>query len=370
MGETRYSFGHRGISRVTVYTRPDASGWSIEWWDDDGRHRKALTSVLGRPVTDPEVAKEAGRRLSAAQERKRNQQMAQALGMPATHTLGELLKHRHEDLRDTWTPKYAKGQERRRKWWLEKLGADLDIRQCNAAVVERIAREAQGKRSDRWRQDILRYLVDSFRYAELKLKWIEARHNLSAVKIPSAKGKSHPYSIEEAQKLIPALWQVHPVAGWIGAVAIQTGRRLSAIRTLKKSHVESHGSHVVICFPGETDKARKTGKAYVRDLPERTDWTVPTQERCIDWLHEAEKLAGVRHVKGRAWHGLKRLFATETRDMVGADKQAGTLKSTLEGHYVQDVDAPKIAVADRMAALIGGTPTVTTPHDPQEHDPR
>lgn len=304
--------------------------------------------------------------MSEAQERKRNQDVAEALGIRSGRTLHDLFSQRHDDLKEQWSDKYQKAQERKRRFWLKKLG-HIELTKVGAALVERIAREAQGKRSDRWRQDMLRYIVDSFSYAERKLKWIDQRHNLSAVDMPSGKGESHAYTLEEGVELVKALWKVDPVAGWIGTVAFQTGRRLSAIRTLKPKHVEQ-GDPTIIGFPGETDKARKTGEAVVKGLPERTDWAVPRVETCLDWLHEAEKLAGIPHVKGRGYHGLKRLYATLTRDMVGADKQAGTLKSTLEGHYVQDVIGPKSEVADRLAGMLGGTFTVTDGHEdaPQE----
>ena len=295
------------------------------------------------------MAKDAARRFSAAQERRRNQDAAVALGLPTQRTLPELLERRHADLSPRWTKKYAKSRELRRAFWLDKLGG-VSLAGLNAAVVERIAREAQGDKSDRWRQDVLRYLVDSFIYAERKLKWIEPRDNLSAVEIPSARGTSRPYTAAEARKLLPALWAT-PVAGWMGVVALQTGRRLSAIRTLTDECVTVAGEWTYIDFPGETDKARNTGTAAVYGLPERTDWTIPSEGLCNDWIHEGEQRAGVEHMRGRGWHGLKRLYATLTTDLPGADKQSGTRRETLEGHYRQDLMAPKREVAREVARL-------------------
>ncbi len=81
----------------------------------------------------------------------------------------------------------------------------------------------------------------------------------------------------------------------------------------------------------------------------------PTEEKCIRiWLYRAEKLAGIEHVKGRGFHGIKRRFATATRGMVGRDKQAGTLEGTLENHYVQDDRDPKKAVAEALAEMVDG----------------
>lgn len=351
----RYTTGRKGVNRVTVYERGRGASIYVEWHDDLGRHRKSLASILGHPVTDRELAKEAAHRMAIAQERKRNNQARTALGVPERHTLEQLLTRRHADLGPGWSEKYAKSRERRKAFWIEALGRDRPLDAVSPAEVERIARDAQGKRSDRWRQDVLRYLVDSFIYARRKLKWITERHDLSGVDIPSAKGKSRPYTLAEARKLLPALWEVHPTAGWIGEVAFQTGRRLSAIRKLRESDVRQEDGYTVVSFPASTDKARNSGEAVVVGLRARTDWTRPSQEACNDWIHRAEEAAGIEHVKGRAWHGLKRLYATLTTDLPGADKQAGTRKETLEGHYRQDVLGPKVDLAVRLEARLRGS---------------
>jgi hypothetical protein len=352
----RYTVGSKGISRVTVFERADAQSIFIEWWDERGRHREALRNALGQPVTDRTVAEVAARRAAAAQERRRNSDAAALLGLPSRRTLGELLDRRHADLGPRWSAKYSKSRDLRKAFWLDKLGADLPLVGLSPAVVEKIARDAQGTgedaKSDRWRQDVLRYLVDSYIYAERKLKWIEPRHNLSAVEIPAAKGTSLPYSLAEAKKLLPELWKVHPVAGWMGTVAVQTGRRIGAIRTLTPDMVSRDGRWTLITFPAGTDKARNTGVAAAYDLPERTDWTVPPYETCHDWLRAAETAAELPHVPGRGYHALKRLYATLTVDLPGADRQSGTRRETLDGHYRQDTLAPKMDVAKRLAEYI------------------
>lgn len=310
-----------------------------------------LKDAENNRVTDFRLAKKIAVVMSARQQKKRNRLAAEFFGVKSSteHTLSDLFDRRHADLGPSWSVKYAKSRELRKTFWLERLGEHTPLVRVTAAAVERVARDAQGALSDRWRQDVLRYMVDSFAYAEKKLKWIDARHNLSAVTIPSVRGASKAYSLAEAKRLLPALAEVHPVAGWMGAVAFQTGRRIGAIRTLEPSDVERSGDMTVIRFPGETDKARRTGEAVVYVGP-RTDWTVPAAEAALDWLRAAEKAAGVATVPGRGWHGLKRLYATLTTGMSGADRQSGTRKETLEAHYRQDVLEPKAEVAK---ALVG-----------------
>ena len=252
-----------------------------------------------------------------------------------------------------------------RAWELDAMNPnDLRERVCDAIVAE-IEPEAW-RRCELAQEAVLRYLVDAFSYAEGKFKWIDAHHNLSAVDLPKPKSESRPYTIAEVKKLLPALEEVDPRAGWIGHVAFQTGRRLTAIRTLPKSAVQLHGDHAVLEFPSDTDKARNTGLAVVagdalpltRELMRThgrfvTGTTEPRSQVCNDWLQEAEALAGIPHRKGRAGHGLKRLYATMAPGMVGREKQSGTTGQTLDRVYVQDELGPKIDVARSLAERLG-----------------
>lgn len=313
-----------------------------------------LRDAENNRVTDFALAKKVAVQLSAAQEKKRNRLAAEYFGVKASgeRTLGELFERRHADLGPDWTTKYGKSRELRRAFWLERLGEGTPLRAINAAAVERVAREAQGEKSERWRQDVLRYLVDSFAYAEKKLKWIDAKHNLSAVTIPAARGRLPTYTTEEAVALVQALAQVHPVGHWCGIVAFQTGRRIGAILALGKEDVQE-GEPSIIRFGAGTDKARREGDTPVYGLPHRTDWTRYDYDTAKDWLLEAEKLAGVPHVKKRAWHAYKKVFATLTTGMEGADLQSGTRRETLQARYREDILGPKADVAKALAALLG-----------------
>ena len=120
MGAFRFSVGHKGVSRCTVFERPDATSIYIEWWDDDGRHKAALSKVIGHPVTDREKAKDIAREMSRRQEMSRNAKATELLGLPTAHTLSELLDKRHANLGPRWSAKYAKSRERRREFWLHE----------------------------------------------------------------------------------------------------------------------------------------------------------------------------------------------------------------------------------------------------------
>lgn len=302
--------------------------------------------------------------MAARQERKRNQNAAELLGLPTSRTLKQLLDALHEHKEGVWSEGYKKEQDRYRRFWLDKLG-DARLTRVVAASVERIVNEEAKVRDWRPRSKAaaLSYLVEAFAYAEEKLKWIEPRHNLSAVTIPKAKSRSEAYTLEEARKLIPALERVDWRAGWMAEVALQTGRRLSAIRTLpeRKAWVALHDGYAVLQFPWDTDKMRNTGQAVIAGkralrLTARAmeDWKTPARLQAIKWMVRAEKAAGVAHRTSRGWHGFKRLYATLAEGQIGREKQSGTTMRTLDTIYKQDELAPKVELAKSLAGRLAG----------------
>lgn len=359
MGGARFTYGDKGVSRITVYRRAHSPAVYVEWWDDDGRHRKVLKDRHGNRITDWDDAQEIAKVMSEAQRKRRNRLGAEYFGVadPEDRTLEDLFERRHADLGPGWSAKYAKSRELRRAFWLERLGKATPLTRITAAVAERAAKDAQveAARSDRWRQDVLRYLVDSFYYAERKLKWIEAAHNLSAVTMPKPRGRLPSYTLEEAVALVRALEGVHPVGHWLAVVAFQTGRRINAILSLTKADVEpgGPGEPTALHFHASDDKAGKEGVAFVYGLPRRTDWRSYSYDDAKVWLLEAEKAAEVPHKKKRAWHAFKKVYATATTGMEGADHQSGTRRETLEERYREDVTAPKAEVAKALAARLG-----------------
>lgn len=371
LGLWRESVGRKGVSRVTVYERPDASSLFVEWWDDEGRHKQALKTILGEPVTDKELALEIAEDMSKAQEARRNQSAAEMLGIPTPHTVKELLEDMHGAREGKWSENYTRDQARYRKFWEERIGG-MVLTRVNAAVAETVVRKEAHRRerskgdrdwSPRTQAAVLRYLVDAFGYAERKLKWIEPRSNLSAVDLPRRLGKSEAYTLEEARRLLPQLEVVHWRAGWLGHVLLQTGRRLTAVRTLPE-HDEwatLHEDFAVLQFPGETDKARNHGQAVIAGdalrltrIVVEQGWETPTHDDCRRWLRKAEKAAKVPHRKRRGYHGLKRLFATLAKGHVGRERQSGTTGVTLDRVYVQDELAPKVQLAQVLASKVGG----------------
>ena len=367
----RFSCGIKGVNRVCVYERVGRPCLNIEWWDGDGqRMQRSLTYYTGLAVPNTNEGREfammAAERYASDREQLRYSELADAYGSGVLRSVGELLHRLHEDRGDRWSDVYARDQRRHRRFWESHLGA-IRINRVTAAVVEKIGDDAAKAKgwSPRTHGAVLRYFVDAFYYAERKLKWIDSRDNLSAVEIPKPRSTAKAYTLEEVKALLPALEEVDARAGWIGLVAWQTGRRLSAIRMLRKTEVLVGDGRAVLRFPAATDKSKTEGEAVVVGRAAELTGELmrapgkyvlgdqpPRLDTCDRWIKAAEDLAGVAHIKKRAWHGLKRRWATETEGRRGREKMAGTTNQTLNRVYVQDDLEPKIRIAEALAGMV------------------
>lgn len=323
--------------------------------------------MAGEVILDEKQATAIADRMAAAFERGHTQRLNEVLfAVRPDRTLGNLFGRLHKDKKSSWSKTYVRDQERYRDFWLEKIGPHVRLAGgVSDAMVETIARHECADRgwSNRTHGAYLRYIVDAFYYAERKLKWIDQRHNLSAVDIPSPNSKGRSYTKEEVRKLLPALESLGTVPGWAGHMAWQTGRRRNAIFTLPKSAVTLDKSRAVVVWPEETDKAGREGVSVVvgpaltllRELmkgpgPYVVGKEPPSEEQRGDWMLEAEKRAGVPHVKGRAWHGIKRRWSNRTEGMKGRSAQAGTREDTLARIYdpQDDIEAAE-AIARKLS---------------------
>ena len=263
----RFTAGRKGINRVTAYEKIGSSQLYIEWWDDLGRHQKAIGALIATPVVDKETAKRVANRVAEAQlEKVRWDSNTTAFGFAPNRTLGQLLDRLHKDKWEEWRPSYRRDQKRFRAFWESNLGTATPLVKINPAMVENAVRVAAGANS--WslatRKRYLRYIVDAFSYAQTRLKWIVEQHNLSAVRMPRLRSASKSYSGAEVERLVPALAEVDPRAGFVGHVAWQTGRRLNAIRLLGREDVRIlEDGMAVVTFPGESDKSKNTGDTII-----------------------------------------------------------------------------------------------------------
>lgn len=385
-----YVTGRRGYNRVRVYRdRPDAP-IRIEWFDNEGRHREVLRTESGIPIFDEAQAVELAERAAKAQARKRQAKAQEELfGYRKRYTLGQLLEALHNARESKWRPSYKRDQDRFRAFWGGELKKETPLDRITPAKVEhaaRVAAQANGW-SPRTEQAYLRYIVDAFYFAAKKLKWITNEQDLAAVEMPKPDSKGVPYSDEEARKLVPKTLEVDLRCAAVAGIAATTGRRLNAIRNLSEDCVRRDDlpdrPRLRITFERATDKGKKTSEAYVEDpnviqlvetllgtpavkatgllfpsgslMSKKADRKPISRERLIRMLHEAEEKAGVPHVKGRAYHGFKRWFATMAEDMDSAARQAGTTLATMQRVYRKDDPQRKGRVSREAGRRIWGS---------------
>lgn len=361
-----YNTGTRGVSAVRVYERRPNGPLQVEWYRDGQRFQRSLRTVTGEVVLDRRLARAIADRMSAALERGHAKRMNEVLfGVNPNRTLGQLFGQLHAQREKRWSKSYTRDQKRYRNWWLDKLGGTIRLVEVTAGMVEAVVgQEAKASGwSERTQGAYLRYIIDAFYYAERKLKWIEQRHNLSNVDIPTPTRRALSYGKPEIPKLLRGLEEIGEVPGWLGHTLYQSGRRLTAARTLPKAAVTVEAERSIVEWPMDTDKARKggfsvlVGRAHELTalLMKRPGTYVagtapPDMDACQDWMREAEKRGGVPHKDGRLWHGIKRRFADRTSGMKGRSIQAGTREDTLRHKYDprDDVEAAE-RVARRLA---------------------
>jgi integrase len=202
------------------------------------------------------------------------------------------------------------------------------------------------------------------------------------------------YSTEELDAISAVAADVDPRFAGVWEIARDTGRRLGAIRTLRVEHLaiveDREDTLIIINFPAKTDKARKRGRVFLtkygREAVERlldraevqaSGWLFPKGRLEYDDDHEgpigdgallamlkkAEKLAGIGHISGRGFHGVKRRVVTELMDSFAGDAGAvGTITgniepSVLQSIYRQHEDGVRMAAARELERRRGSQST-------------
>lgn len=347
--------------------------------------RESLSQWVDGPVYDRDLAAKIARRIAEAlRERVKEAQLRQMMGLPQKHRLHELLTEYHSSKRARkWSKRHRNEQEEWRQLWLDALGPGTWLHKVNAHDVELIVMIELGNQSNSRQKKCLGYLKATFNYAEKKLKWIDPRHNLSAVQLPSVEpNKGHAYTDEELVRLLPAMRKVDLRCGFLGDVMDYCARRLNAVKHLRvedyrKESIQLRGGEYqevgILTFRSRYDKAKKSaeiplsprGTEIIEELLETravkaTGLLFPTGDlddpkdhmisrgkkvsrsvidhsRLIEMLHDAEKEAGVEYIKGRAYHGIKRRVVTSASDnRIPVEVMAalsGTSVETLQRQY-------------------------------------
>lgn len=384
----RHRAGRPGYNLVIVYRRYPGGPIQIERWPNGERRREPLHEALGlpKPVHDEAFAVDVAEKLAAKLDRKtQKQHTRQVLGLPEPHTLDELLEAYHDKRKAKWAKgTNARHQEIMRKFWLKRLGKNVEVRDVAAMVseIEKIAAdEAEAREwSPRTEGKYLKYLRTAFNFGQKKLKWFGEEHNLSALEIPPADSQGKSYEPDETRKIFAVGPQVdlrHAVAARICYLAL---RRISAVRHVATQSVTREKDGISIYFGRATDKVRKSGEVVITDpdtialieklmrtpgvkasgllfpngdLTDRArDRKPESYERFHEWMWEAEVLAKVPRIKGRGYHSFKRSAATAADEMGilgGAAQLAGTDELTLKRIYVQQSKSRKTAAGEKLS---------------------
>lgn len=390
-----YHAGRKGVNRVTARERREGGPLQLVVWAHDVR--SGFGPLIGRPAYVPEdeelacaVADQTAAKLRNAGTKTVVMDM---LGLSPARTLEELLHERHEDrkrsggrLGQGWAEQTERNQGRLRTYWLEILGRDRPITEINAPLVRRLAHDFARQRGmgTAGLQSLLVFIKDAMGYAHTDLQWIGPMETLSALKIPKYRAPFRTYELPEGRALLSALHAVDPRAGMVGEVMWSTGRRQGAIRKLPAVAPEpvlvEGRSYEFIEFPATTDKARKLGRALLTpeasqairkllDYPgvQASGFLCPRDalddplaaSKVMDQavmnklLRRAERLAGIKTVKGRSWHAFKKLVASAA-PLRGVSQQSGTTKETLTTKYVGEDLLAKAKAVDVLGSLRAG----------------
>lgn len=293
---------------------------------------------------------------------------------PSRTTLSELFRRYHASAdAQRWGEKHRADHERSRDFWLGALGADRVVEELTLDAVERPAREARVRNdfSPRWERRKLANLRGAVRWGHAKARLYD-RNPLIGLSLPEYTPDTDAllYSEEETRRL----WTPDPRVDWRVTlavnVAVDTGRRLTAILALRAEDVLVESERVVLRFRAELDKKKRpalrpvsldTTALLVAALEEpqvresgllfpggrigyaetvRKPWS---KEGAIDGLHQAEAVLGIRTVTGRAYHGLKRRHVTTAMEVSHGD-------AALVGDQTGNVSAELIRQVYRKAS--------------------
>lgn len=369
-----YSAGKRATSTepssaVRVYERTDLEGFFLSCaWDRtaSGRPREmrlpdGISWEGAKALADLTAAKRRERILSGRTE----------LGAPKRTTLEALCREYHRSsTADGWSKKHREDKERAREFWFLSLGRDQVVEELSPATVQRLAREARNRNTWGVRKErkLLAYIRAATRWGCDKARLYDA-YPLRGLELPDYEPDTEDliYSETETARILGG----HPDADWrdvlAAHIAADTGRRISAILALRVSDIRTDDSEaqVVIRFGRESDKGGRTSlvpvsvetaqllaEAVEQDIVSESGWLFPegrlgyddprdkprSKEAAIKGLHRLEQLVGVKRVRGKAYHGLKRAHVTiAMEESAGDTALVGDVTGNLSAELLRKV---------------------------------
>ena len=378
-------------SRVRVYDRKGLDGIFMT--------RAWVKAPSGRPeeVKLPDGVDQKNARLLAdftAAERRKNILAGRTkLGATRAVTLTSLLDRYHaSSVAKGWGDSHRGDQELGRKFWLSALDGERDVLELTReAVRDPVVGAMENSMSPRVAKKRLSYIRAAVLWGRDESRLFDTNpiQGLKIQKITKYRSdtKELIYPIEDVRKLLEPHEGVDWRATLAANIAWDTGRRITAILALRTEDIQTDGERIVLRFRKEYDKADRDGyvpisretaellaNALEQDIVQEFGWIFPegrlgyddardkpwSKDAAIDGLTMAEALVGIRHVPGRAYHGIKRIHITKSMEIAHGDTElVGDLTGNVSAALLRQTyrfgqDATKARHVDAIREALKG----------------
>lgn len=382
-----YKTGERGRNRVRAFVRPER-GLFLEYYVRDpetgGRKRKRRSL----DVTDTDAAK--------AKADQKAGELAERSGLEPTDGIAlralfdKYIESRKAQLTETRRSYYDQVRELFCRYFgPAKPASELNRADWDSFTEDRIAGAIDGRGRavadpDERTERSPNTAKKNLKALRAVLNWAVGADLLEAnptegYPLPS---DSDPPQPRVTQERYEAMLEVADDVDWRFRLALvlanETGHRIGAIRTLRWADVDL--SRQLIEWRGDSDKRGKghttpmteaardalerarserpaVGEAWIFPAPENPDKPCSRPLMREYWLR-AERAAELEHVDGLGWHGLRRKFADEHRDVAPRDLADlggwDTPRTVLEIYQDADLEAMRDAQRRRRTLRESG----------------
>ena len=340
-----YSAGEWGRNRVRAYEDPKSGLLLVEFYERPRNYSKPLRRRISLGHRDRLKAKQQADKIAVAIGHARSV-------LVSTAALAELFDIYVREVTPTKSERSRKHDRQCADMFLRFFGRQPDAVALNLRDWDRFIQE---RRSGRIRP-AGRHTSTGVRNRTIArdLKWLLAvlnwatragdgqggvlleRNPLKGLPLPKEASPRRPVITHERYE---TMREVASIMDWRFRVALvlahESGHRIGAIRHLKWSDIDLEAGRVR--WRGEMDKNRfehvtpltepmcsaleearrrnpAIGDAWVLPAPKYPSKPI-SRHLVRDWWYQAEERASLEHVPGLGWHGLRRKFATELKDV-------------------------------------------------------
>ena len=335
-----YGAGEWGRNRVRVFPDPKTGLFQIEWRDNgrrltrslkhrDWRRAKRQADEFAAGYLGPELHRKA----DAESEPLTLETLFDIYGEEVTPTKGERTRRRDRVATVMFLGCFGRD---RKPATLSQRDWDRFIRERRAGRAG-LSGEPVGNRTIEWDLTFLIAVLNwAARSRDDQGRLLLDRNPLKGLRKPREKNPVRVVLNEEEYR---ALLRVSRQVDWRFQVALvlahETGHRIGAIRQLRWSDIDfeervvlwraehektgfEHRTPVTAEALAALEEARQinpgNGDAPVLPAP----WDPSTsfsRARAYVWWNRAERLAGLKRMRGRGWHSLRRKFACDLMDL-------------------------------------------------------